>query len=376
MSGAPRILEVLFAPTWGGMEMLAFEFARAFQDRSRPVTVCALPNSPLAEHAEQAHLPVEMVRPRWTYLDFLTAGELARIIRVAEIDLIHAHRSADLSTLALAIQLAQRGRLVLTQHMDFHRSKRDLFHRWVYRRVAQVVTLTEEMRNNHLHYTPAHPDQVTTIYNGVRLPQAAGDIAAARRSLSLDRDDLVIGVVGRLDRTKRQDLLLDAAAEICGDFTNLRILIAGAEAPTPAGAGYEAALRQQAQHLGITDRCRFVGFIDDRDTIMQAIDILAHPTPSESFGLVLAEAMAHAKPVVASRAGGAPEVVEDEVTGYLFNPLDVAELTTVLRRLCGDAELRNTMGRAGRERVERLFTFDRMVDEYETLFCRVMECDA
>jgi glycosyltransferase involved in cell wall biosynthesis len=368
MSRRPRILEVVFAPNWGGLEMLALSFAEYFTWKGCPVTVAALPGSPLATRAKQAGITLETMQPHWTYADIFTARRLGRIIREQKIDIVHAHVSRDLSTLTLALKFAGRGRLILTQHMDFHRNKKDVFHRWVYSQLEHVVTLTEGMRENHLRYTPITEDRVSTIYNGVHLPEPTDGVHAVRQQWGLQQDDIVVGMMGRLDRTKRQDLLLQAAAPLAEQYPNMHMLIMGNEAPTASGRGYEAELRQLAEQSGLANRCRFTGFIEHGADAMAAIDILAHPTPSESFGLVLAEAMAQSKPVVASRAGGALEIVADGETGILCEPLNVEAFRGALVKILEDANMRSRMGQAGRERVERLFSYDNMMDQYLQLF--------
>jgi glycosyltransferase involved in cell wall biosynthesis len=136
-----------------------------------------------------------------------------------------------------------------------------------------------------------------------------------------------------------------------------RFLVSGGPIyETEGHTGYEESLRLLAGELGIADRVKFLGIRDDIPEVMAALDVLVHcPTAPEPFGRAVAEAMGAGKPVIASKEGGVPELVEDGRTGVLIPSGDITAFSAALRRLLDDPPLRQRMGSAGRQRAETMF---------------------
>jgi N-acetyl-alpha-D-glucosaminyl L-malate synthase BshA len=130
--------------------------------------------------------------------------------------------------------------------------------------------------------------------------------------------------------------------------------------------------RDLVTELGLADHVRFVGIVDEVAPLLAAADLLLLPSETESFGLVALEAMASGVPVVASRVGGLPEVVEHGVTGYLAPVGDVEAMAEFSLKILSDCEVRERFGRAARERAVRLFDWHAVVPRYEEVYQRVL----
>jgi glycosyltransferase involved in cell wall biosynthesis len=126
------------------------------------------------------------------------------------------------------------------------------------------------------------------------------------------------------------------------------------------GGEYQRELERTAERLGVRDRVVFAGRIEDAGRLLADVDVLALPSWTEGLPLVVLEAMARRRAVVATPVGGTPEVVVDGVTGLLVPPRDPDALADALRRLLADAPLRARMGDAGYERVQARFSADAM----------------
>jgi glycosyltransferase involved in cell wall biosynthesis len=139
-------------------------------------------------------------------------------------------------------------------------------------------------------------------------------------------------------------------------------------------SGYEGHLRRFAGSLGLNGQVKFLGFRADVAEILWQLDILVSSSHYEPFGRTLIEAMACELPVVATKVGGIPEVVADGETGILVPPREPEALADGVGRLLGDARLRGEMGRAGRARVEALFSSTahaaQVLTVYQKLLCR------
>ena len=175
--------------------------------------------------------------------------------------------------------------------------------------------------------------------------------------------------VGRLEKRKGIDLLLQAIPNVIGSAPQCKFVIAGADiGEAPQGKTYRDYFESFATPAA-RKATTFLGYVEERalSQLYANCDIFAAPSLSESFGLIFLEAMAQAKPVVAFRTGGVPEVVAHNETGILVALEDIHELANALIRLAGDVETRKRMGKCGYERVLTRFTAKRMVEE--TLAC-------
>jgi glycosyltransferase involved in cell wall biosynthesis len=212
------------------------------------------------------------------------------------------------------------------------------------------------------------------IYNGVDTtqfqPAPPPDMAATLAALGLvppagqPRPPTIL-FAGRLVRWKGVEYLIEALAQLRTPGAQVWI----------AGSGpYQPELEALAARLGVTERVRFLGTLptDQLTALYHAADLLAATSfVNETFGIAPAEAMACARPVVASHFGGFPEVVEDGVTGYLVRPQDPADLARCIDVLLADPAHAAAMGEAGLARVRRLFTWEAVVDRLERVYRRV-----
>jgi glycosyltransferase involved in cell wall biosynthesis len=199
---------------------------------------------------------------------------------------------------------------------------------------------------------------VVVVHNGIAVP----DEPAPPPGL----ETLRIVCIARLAASKGQETLLRALS-IAGP--GIEAELAGDD--LEQGGRYRRALEQLARELGLDGRVRFLGHRSDVDELLREADALVLPSVLEGLPIAVLEAMAYGRPVIATAAGGTPELVRDGETGLLVGWDDAGGLATALGRLRDDVALRRRLGRAGRERVEREFTLERMVERtlavYETV---------
>lgn len=198
-------------------------------------------------------------------------------------------------------------------------------------------------------------DRVVTVLNGVNLaefdPALPG--AAVRAELGWG-DRPVLAATSRLDPEKGHETLLEAMRTVVGQWPDARLLIAGRAAVDPAGR--HAALQRRIEELGLAGSVRLLGFRRDIPQVLAAADICVLPADAEACGRVLFEAMAMARPVVATASGGTPEIVVDGVTGLLAPPRDPGALGAALLALLKDRGRAREMGAAGRDRAAKEFS--------------------
>jgi len=223
---------------------------------------------------------------------------------------------------------------------------------------ADAVVATSQAVARQVVDAPAR-----VIYPGVavrqRNPPALGPRAAT---------ETIIGAAGRLVRLKGLDALLHAVATLRGEFPGLRVEI--------AGSGPERArLEQLRDQLQLQSCVEFLGWINDLASVLPRWDIFVMPSLEEGFGISALDAMAEGLPVVATRVGGVPELVENGKTGWLTAPRDIEALTSRIRLLLNSPEQRLAMGAVARARVQDHFSLAQMCENFGKLYEELLSAD-
>lgn len=213
--------------------------------------------------------------------------------------------------------------------------------------------------------------RIDVVYNGVDTEQCAPSPAARatlRGRLQIRPDEVVIAVAASLLPWKNNQTLIEALAVLARRSVPAHLVIAG-DGPE------RGRLEALAKERGVSGRCHWLGHCRDPVPVLQGCDIFALASAGEAFGNVLAEAMACGVPVVGSRSGAIPEVVEEGVTGVLAPLQDASAFADAFARLAADPALRAAMGVRGRQRACALFSVDRAVRETFQVYERVWAAD-
>jgi len=228
----------------------------------------------------------------------------------------------------------------------------------------RIVACSEAVRRFAVEEVGLPEGMVTTVANGIRVERFsdAGRREPLRAALGLAPDQPVVGTVGRLDEpVKGLSTLLAAMERVAERIPGAVCLVAG---DGPARGPLEAAARRR----NLQDRFRLLGERRDVSDLLHAMDLYVQPSLLEGFGLSALEAMAAGKAVVATRAGGLPEVVEDSVTGDLVPPGDPAALADRIVGLLEDSARRGRYGRAGQARARERFPIEGMVRGWTRIY--------
>jgi glycosyltransferase involved in cell wall biosynthesis len=188
----------------------------------------------------------------------------------------------------------------------------------------------------------------------------------AKDSLGMDLYSPVIGTIGRLHPEKGLEYLIKAMHKVVKEIPKVKLLVAGDT--TLGDKEYYRAIKDLAKGLDLQNAIVFLGYQKDVSKIMTTFDIFALPSLREPFGLVTLEAMAMAKPVIATNTGGTPEIVIDGQTGILVPPRNVSALADAIIRLLRDKQLAMRMGLAGRARVHDCFSVEKMMNKIEDVY--------
>lgn len=294
--------------------------------------------------------------------DPVFVAQLYRLLRKERPHVLHTHRWATLCEGLIAARLAGVPFVVHGEHGTLEtRARNVLVQRWLWGRVDRLLSVSSRLAERMAGEIRFPLDRITVIRNGVDLVRfAPRDRSEARSALGLTPNELVIGTVGRLVAVKDQATLLKTLGCLRDRGLGFTAVIAGA-------GPLLRELEAQRDALGL-DNVRFLGNRHDVERVLAALDLFVLSSQSEGLSNTIQEAMATGLPVVATRVGGADELVVDGESGLLVPPGAPEALADALFRLARDPVLRTQMGAAGRRRALALFGLDSMIRSYETLY--------
>ncbi len=342
----------------GGQEYLVLQLAEQLERRGIRSPIIALSGGSLMTEAARRGLQVfdAAKSPGFTPRLFWT---LSRLFRRLSATVVHTHNMGPLIYGTVAARALGLG-TINTRHGRAALSTR----RIVWALADRVVAVSEDARRELLAHNSVDPRKVSVVLNGVDVRAFAApeaDRAAVRAAVDIPNDARVFGIVARLAPEKAHATLLEAFALLIARGVPTYLVIVG-------GGPLEAALKAQAERLGIARFVRFLGFRTDIATLLRGVDVFVLSSLMEGISLTLLEAMAASLPVIATRVGGNPEVVKEGETGLLVSPGDSIGLADAMAALHADPSRARDYGSLGRERALRLFDLKPMVDAYVALY--------
>ena len=297
--------------------------------------------------------------------DSLFLGRIARVLKEERPDILHTHLPRADFAGAFARVFHPGLVWVCSVHAIY---SEDWSGRWslplfnlLWRRADVMVCISHAVRE-WLVGRGVPPEKARVIHYGIEPAKFSAPGVNLREQWGLN-DNAVVGSIGRLELRKGHDLLIQAMPELCMRVPSARLLIAGHDP-----RGYGATLRRLIDRLGLGEKVRLVGFQNDVVSFLNALDVFAFASSSEGFGQVLVEAMAAAKPVVASKISPLTEIAVDGNTGFLVEPGDPTAFADAIVALLNNPIERERMGLRGRERVKKFFTAERMARQTLALY--------
>ena len=290
-------------------------------------------------------------------MDLSAAWRLSRAIKALRPDVVHAHDPHAVAMAALALSMTRgpkRAPLVASRRVDFHLKKNSLS-RWKYDQVDLFICASDAIRKM-LIADGIDEGRSVTVHEGIDLARvAAAPEAALHEQLFLPHGSLIVGNVAALVPHKGQKHFIESAALVVRQVPDARFVIAGE-------GELRESLEHQVKHLGLEKHVKLAGFRPDILSLHKAFDIFVMSSVTEGLGTSLLDAMACGRPIVATTAGGIPEVVADGETGFLVPPRDHHAMADAIVRLLNDEALRRRMGEAGLSLVSAKFSAERMTE--------------
>ena len=380
-----KICYIIDNLSFRGGERVFAQLATGLDPAQYDVTVACSPGGPFVEFLEAANIRVVPfnMRPQFNPIALI---RLTAFLRQEQFDIIHCQGRGDpygrvAATLAGAPLIISTAAAIVSRYWVSSRLRKLMY--WLIDRVTDRMVdhwlvlnqLSVEVLCQDHHISPT---KISIIPNGIEVerydPYLSGSAGQQinplriRQELKLERDVPLIGAVGRLAWEKGFSYLLDAMPAVLATHPEAHLLIAG-------NGELETELKEQAQRLGIAHRCHFLGFRKDIPDILAALDLFVLSSLIEGMPMVMLEAMAASKPIVATKIPGAVDVLEDGVDGLLVGKEDAQALASAINQLLADHSQAQRLGEAARRKALGEYTVERMVERTRQLYHDLLQED-
>lgn len=363
------------SPGWGGLELNTLKLIGWLSDVGWKVHLLSTAHTPISIHAAEA--PSSMS-------DFGEGtlpgkgGQLRVIhawVRRYKIPLLFVPYNKDIAIASLYKRFYDRQMVVVyQQHMQVGVRKRDLIHTLRYAMIDAWISPLNYLKQEVIQLTRVPPDKIEVIPFGLETEdflKRPWTQKTAREKLDLPQHEMIIGVLGRIDPKKGQDLVVQALSQLLspGDM-KYHVLLMG-NSTVNEGDVFTNQLHKLVQDLGLQNQVHFRPYTADVLLFFRAIDVFAMPAHGETFGMVTIEAMAAGVPVIGTNKDGTREILEDGRLGYLFEKEDVADFCQKLYTLQQDTGMASRLNEARRV-ATTLYSKEKMVAHINALLEKLL----
>lgn len=362
-----KIIQITHDLRIGGLQRIVVDICSYINKSIFDISICCLRDLGefQRELRKQGVTVYRIPTPGGNGIDYLSFLKLYNLIKRKEIDILHTHNTYPFIDGTLAGKMAGIPVLIHTDHArDFPDKKRYMLtERILSSFVNKIVAVSEATKLKLVHYEKINSDKIIVIWNGIDPEKFKNEINTIEKKKQLGVVDRypILGLGVRLSKQKGITYLLKAISKIIKEFPQLLLLIAGY-------GEEENTLKQETSKLGIDYYVRFLGPRLDMHEILAILDLYVLPSVWEGMPLVILEAMAAKKPIVATAVDGTKEVVIHEESGLLVPPKDCNALVTAILRILRNPNFAAYISENAGRRFKEHFTVQKMVSNYEKLY--------
>ena len=351
-----NVLHINTERSWRGGEQQTLYLAAGMHARGIPASIVCPPGTELEKRARERGVDVHPLTMRGEW-DLAAALAIRKHIKRGSFDIVHMHTSHAHTLGVAAAGFGKSARTVVSRRVEFSIFRHPFSMSGIKYRfgVTRYIAISQAVKNQ-LIKDGIKKDKISVVHSGIDLSRFDNiESQAVRQEFGIDADVPLIGTVAHFAKFKGQEYLLDAFNQVRQHLPDARLILVG------GGERFDE-IKATAEAFGLSDTVIFPGFRKDVPELIRAMDIFVMPSFKEGLCTSILDALALERPVVASRAGGIPEIILHEETGLLVPPKDPEAMAKAILRLAGDPDLAQTLARKGRRRVEEIFSVDSMVE--------------
>lgn len=349
---------------WRGGQRQALFLVRELKNKGFQVFFVVQPRSPLEQKAREAGVAVIPLAMKGE-ADLLASIRLSLLMKRKRCQLAHFHDAHSLSIGLRAASWARVPLIVAHRRVDFPIGRHFLSRRKYGQKIEAIIAISEGIKKVLVEGgVPA--EKIAVIPSGIDFSvfDEIKDRNFLQREFGFADDDFLVGIVAALEDHKGHAYLFQATKIIREHSPKIKLIVVGT-------GSLRLELESQVHQLGIEDIVFFLGFREDVPRILASLDLFVLSSHLEGLGSSLLDAMASRLPVVATRAGGIPEIVRHGETGLLVPPKDPEALAKAIIELYHDRNLANYLAEKGREYVRRHFSAEAMADRVVDLYFKI-----
>lgn len=367
MQSYNTIVQVLYSLSLGGSEVLGRDIATGLHNNGYRFAMCALEKGgEIEDDLSATGIPFFIAhRKPDEYLSvMLRIYDFFKIMKPA---IVHTHHLYELFYSVFGAKLVG-ATIIHTEHEYFSlsnaKAKRQLK---VLSPFCKKITTVGEEITEFLHKEIGIPsDKLLTIQNGICLEKFSRRTTLSKRDIGFTEQDKIIGIVARLERAKDHVTLFNAFKEVLKSEKNAGLLIVG-------DGSLRHELETLSKNIGIAEKVRFLGSRRDIPELLSIMDVFVLSSIEEGLPISLLEAMASATPVIATRVGSIPDVIQDQVNGVLIMPNDPNKMSEAIKHIIRDETYATKLSIQGRATINQRFSFQDTLTKYQSLYAEVID---
>jgi len=373
----PLVAHIIFRLDFGGLENGLVNLINNMPtDKYRHVIICASDYTDFKKRIKNPEVDVYALHKK-PGNDFGAYVRLWKLLRKLKPDIVHTRNLGTIEYVIPSVLAGVKYR-IHGEHgrdmsdIDGTNKKYIMLRRFYGRFMHRFIALSQDLAQWLLNTVEIAPKKVVQLYNGVDLSRFQSENIKekpASQFSQINSGDIVIGTVGRLQAEKDQSTLINAFAKVKAKTTSnnskLKLLIIG---DGPDRAKLEALVAGK----GLSESIIFSGARNDIPELLASMRIFVLPSRGEGISNTILEAMASSLPVIATNVGGNPELVEENETGMLVPSNNADKMAEAILLYINDLPLAEQQGKAGRQRVEALFSMNKMIENYTKVYDSVM----
>lgn len=357
-----KILQAISGKEWSGGQQQTLSLLLGLRKRGHDVMLACPTGSLLGEKARAEGIEV-FEAPMRREADFASMYAIYKFIKKERFDVVNVQRPKVHTLAQVASYFAGVPVFVVTRRVLFPIKSRVSAKLKYQFGVSKLITVSEGIKKVLIE-SGVRQDSIVTIYSGTDLERFDPERvhgSKIKKEFDIPDDAPVVGMVANYSDYRGHEFFIRAVPLVLKEVPGAKFIIAGRDTTS-------LKLTSLAASLGVTENIRFAGFRSDVPDLLSVMDISVNSSLSEGLAGALRESLAMGVPVVATNVGGNPELVKDGINGLLVPPADSESISMAITKLLKDKELKEKMGKAGREFVVKNLTVEAMIDQTEALY--------